>query len=112
MATRPDRADRFGEPVNVEPINTTFNEIHPFVTADGLTLYFASNRNGCYQLFRSARNDLDSSFGSPVHLTLFDTPDGDSRFPFLAADGSAFYFQRETDRGRTTRDIWVAYRID
>jgi hypothetical protein len=112
MAMRPDKNARFGDPVNVEPINTTFNEMNSFITPDSLTMYFASDRNGRYQLFRSARRDLDSPFESPVHMTLFDTPDGDSRFPFLAADGSEFYFQRETNQDRSTRDIWVSYRID
>lgn len=49
VATRNSVHESWGEPVNLGPIvNTPFNEINPHISADGQTLYFASNRpTGC-----------------------------------------------------------------
>lgn len=112
MATRADHDARFTEPVNLASLNSSANDQHPAPSPDGLSLYFVSNRNGCYQLFKSTRSDWAGSFGPPVHMTLFDTLDGHSQFPCLAPDGTEFYFVREAAEGRSTRDIWVSYRLD
>lgn len=112
MATRPDRKASFDDPVNLVSVNTASNDVHAFVSADGRALYFASDRNGPYQLFVARRDDPEGPFGEPLHLTLFDTPEGDSSFPCLARNGSEFYFMHETVGDRPTRDIWISYRID
>lgn len=112
MATRPDRKASFDDPVNLVGVNTASNDVHAFVSADGRALYFASDRNGPYQLFVAKRDDPEGPFGEALHLTLFDTPEGNSSFPCLARDGSEFYFMHETAGDRSTRDIWVSYRID
>lgn len=51
MATRPDRNSSFGQVRNLEELNTLANETHAFVSADGLTLYFSSDRDGSFQIF-------------------------------------------------------------
>ena len=112
MATRPDRDAPFDGPVNLAAVNSAHNDIHASPSSDGLTFYFASNRRGRYQLFASTRESREAPFGPPVHMALFDTPNGHSTFPCLAPDGSEFYFVREAAGGRSTRDIWVSYRID
>jgi hypothetical protein len=111
-ATRPDRDAPFDDPVNLATINSASSDIHASPSSDGLILYFASSRRGRYQLFRSMRESREAPFGPPVHMALFDTPNGNSTFPYLAPDGTEFYFVRETAGGRSTRDIWVSYRID
>jgi len=110
MATRPDREAPFDEPVNLTELNSVENDIHAVPSGDGLTVYFPSNRKRQYQLYRSMRESTESAFGPPVHMAPFDTPDGDSMFPCLSADGTEFYFMRQTAGGRATRDLWVAYR--
>jgi Tol biopolymer transport system component len=55
VAERPTLASPFGPAENLEGINTPGTEIDPAVTADGFELFFASDRNGTMQLFRSAR---------------------------------------------------------
>ncbi len=112
MATRPDRDAPFDEPLNLATLNSAHNDIHANPSSDGLALYFASNRSGRYQLLKSMRESRAALFGPPAHMTLFDTPDGHSMFPYLVPDGTEFYFMRETAGGRGTRDIWVSYRID
>ncbi len=112
MANRPDRDALFGEPVNLAWLNGPTNDLHATPSSDGLLLYSASIRNGHYQLFRSARSDCAGEFGPAVHMVSFDTPDGHSFFPCLSPDGMEFYFVRQTAEGRSTRDIWVSYRLD
>jgi hypothetical protein len=111
-ATRRNRNDPFGAPVNMNWLNSPANDLHAAPSADGLTLYFASERSGRYQLFRSTRANRNVSFGPPIHLAFFDTPNGHSMFPYLSPDGKEFYFTRQTGANRSARDIWVSYRLD
>jgi serine/threonine protein kinase len=47
MSTRASQNDPFGKPTNLGPmINTSGNEEHPALSADGKTLWFSSNRPG------------------------------------------------------------------
>lgn len=107
MANRPDRDAPFTNVRNLDTVNSGASDMHPYITPDGLTLYFGSNRNDTFQLFRAARMSLDSPFGSPEHLVMFDTPDGDSYHARLAADGKTFLFCRREKN--ETMDIYVSY---
>jgi hypothetical protein len=109
MATRPDRNAPFGQVSNLAEINTASSDHAPFVSPDGLTLYFDSDRNGQYQLFGPTRGSLVEPFGDVEHLSVFDTPGGYSVHPCISSDGMAFYFMRQLGEDRTTRDIWVSY---
>jgi Tol biopolymer transport system component len=55
VATRADVGDAFGEPENLSAVNTAGIEIDPALTLDGFELFFASDRSGSMQLYRSAR---------------------------------------------------------
>ncbi|MBW8041288.1 MAG: hypothetical protein FVQ85_14965 [Planctomycetes bacterium] len=109
MATRPDMNSPFGQVTNLAELNTVTIDGGPYVTPDGLTLLFYSNRNGSYQLFRATRQSLSEPFGNIEHLSAFDTPDGLSVSPGLSSDGSALYFIRQPSVDRSTRDIYVSY---
>jgi Tol biopolymer transport system component len=62
-ATRSDARDAFGEPQRVDAVNSSGVETSPVVSADGLTLWFASDRPGghgdldIWVCSRSARGD-------------------------------------------------------
>lgn len=108
MATRPEKNAPFGDMTNLALVNSAFHDVHPFVSPDGLELYFSSDRNGPFQLFRATRDSLGSLFGNVEHLSFFDVPGGHSNFPCLSSDGMVFYFMAQTG-GRSTRDIYVSY---
>lgn len=55
VATRPSRFTEFGEVENLIAVNTPSADLDPALSADGFELFFASDRNGSVQLFRSAR---------------------------------------------------------
>ena len=112
MATRPDRYSPFGEVTNLSEINTASSDHAPFVSPDGLTLYFDSDRNGSYQLFRATRGSLNEPFGNIEHLSFFDTPEYTSIHPCISSDGTVLYFMRQLGDDRQSRDLWVSYLIE
>jgi len=111
MASRPDRYAPFSQVRNLEELNTASGEWAPYITPDGLTLYFGSNRNNRAQLFRTTRVSLDAFFDPPEHLPFFDTPDGHSNHPCLSSDGRTIYFVSQFGQDRSTLDIYVSHII-
>jgi hypothetical protein len=110
MASRADTESPFADTVNLSALNTAADEGAAFVSPDGLTLYFNSDRNGQWQLFRATRRSAEGPFGAPEHLSFFDADGAVSAQPCISADGSAFYFRRHlVGDGHT--DIYVSYRI-
>lgn len=108
MASRSDRDSPFGQVTNLTAVNGASSEMHPRLTPDGRVLYFASNRNGVFQIFESARPSRDSRFGPPAHIALMDTLNGASLYPCLSADGSTFFFSREGEG--EMMDIYASHR--
>jgi Tol biopolymer transport system component len=108
MATRAAKNEPFGDVTNLTLVDSLFHDVHPFVSTDGLELYFSSDRNGSFQLFRATRDSTASLFDNVEHLSFFDIPGGHSNFPCLSSDGMAFYFMGQPG-GRSTRDIYVSY---
>ena len=61
VATRKSVNDSWGTPVSLGPVvNTPSNEINPYLSPDGQTLYFASNRGECggNDLYMTTRTKL------------------------------------------------------
>jgi len=106
MATRPNRYSRFGNVKNLWMLNTVSSDMHPSITPDGLTLYFASNRNDRFQIFRACRDSRDSQFGRVEHVATLDTAEGYSAYPSISADGTTLYFGSQRDG--SSMDIWFA----
>lgn len=62
-----------------------------FLSADGLSLYFASKRTGDSELYVARRASLDDDFGEPAPLVGVNTP-SEERMPWLSADERTLYF--------------------
>src|SRR3972149_4974044 len=102
----------WGEAINLGPeINTVFNEETPFITEDGLTLYFSSQGHynmGGFDIFRSKLTDTNTwaktlNMGYPLNTT------GDDLFYLPVKDGKNAYYSALSDRGLLIADI---YRIE
>ena len=106
-ATRPDINLPFDDVTNLTTINTGSNEKNPFISHDGLELYFASDRNGSWQLFKATRESLGAAFANLEHLSFFDSPNSSLEYPCLSSDGTAFYFAKSIN-GQPS-DIYVSY---
>jgi len=107
MARRSDPTAPFSDVTNLSELNTSADEGRPSVTADGLTLFFASNRNGVSEIFAATRPSVDEPFGPAEHLSVLDVPGASSSQPGVSGDGATLYFVRGYAAEKT--DIWVSH---
>jgi hypothetical protein len=107
MATRAHTSQAFGNAINLSELNSGSAEYHPALAADGLALYFASDRNGSLQVFEARRASVDVPFGWPEVIPAFDSPDSIADYPFVSSDGREFYLTQNFGAGP---DIHVAFR--
>ncbi|MEO1525621.1 MAG: protein kinase [Planctomycetota bacterium] len=83
-----------------EGINTEHNEDAPFVTADGLQLYFNSDRpdgSGGYDLYVSRRETVEDDWGPPLNLGESINSPGNDQAAFVTADGLSLFFCSDRD---------------
>lgn len=113
MASRTDRHLPFQYIRNLTEINTIANEVHPNVSPDGLTLYFASNRNlgQIYHIFKATRTSRDMPFSNIEHLSFLDKENKCSSFPNITSNAKTLYFIRYSPSNRATQDIYVSYYL-
>jgi len=107
--------DSWSEPQNLgTPVNTHSWEAQPSVSADGRTLYFASNRSGGkgnMDIWKSTKED-DGSWSDPVNLgDVINTP-GNEMSPFIHLDGRTLYFASDGHPGMGGMDLFVSFRAE
>ncbi len=86
----------FERPVNLSELNTTCRDKGPYLTCDGLTLYFHSDRAGCggeqlADIYRASRPSIGGRFGA-TELVLQNGAD-----PALSCDELTLYFARSVN---------------
>jgi Tol biopolymer transport system component len=97
----------FDTPTAIEILNSPSNDDDPTLRGDTLEIYFATNRNGSEEIFRSERADVDAEWMLPERVAAFDTVDSETT-PELSADGLTIVlaiqdFDSETDLFLSTR---------
>jgi outer membrane protein OmpA-like peptidoglycan-associated protein/tetratricopeptide (TPR) repeat protein len=96
-----DDAGKWTKAVNAgKPVNSAFDEISPFIHANGKTLYFASNGLpgfGGYDLF-SVRKD-STSWSAPKNIGTPINNHEDQFSLFVTADGKTAYYSHEETIG-------------
>ncbi len=117
VTRRSSISEAWGEPANLgPPINTEYDDGNPSISADGLTLYFSSNRPGGYgefDLWMSTRATVTDDWGAPVNLGEPVNSEADEIFPCVSTDGLELYFNEWgvfRPDGYGEGDIWVAKR--
>jgi len=102
----------WSEPVNLGAgANSEWEEDHPTVTADGLTLIFMRQPDGQpAQLWQSTREDIAQPFGAAVKL--FEDATSYDWCPFLSHDGLTLWFHstRPIAPNRSDQNVWVTHR--
>lgn len=112
VATRPDRGTAFGTLSAVPNVNSTARDGTPFITADGLSLYFFSERAGGLgqrDLMLATRPDPAAAFSAPSFLTALNSSAVDHE-PRLSADQRSLVFESSRAGGDGGPDIWLAER--
>jgi hypothetical protein len=98
--------DPFDVPTSFEVVNhDSFLEGDPFVSADGTTLYFDTNRDGDYNIY-SVRLDRPGAKPMPVTINL---PFKNDSAPILTDDNLTIYFSSNR-LSSLNNDIWMAQR--
>lgn len=102
-------------PVNLgPPVNTSFAEVNPFISKDGLSLYFTCQDCpggfGGFDIWVSRRPTVDAPWGSPQNLgPNINTPFSETN-PALSVDGHSLYFTSNRPGGFGLTDIYVSRR--
>jgi Tol biopolymer transport system component len=97
-----------------EILNTPFNEGTPYLSADGLSLFFSSDRpdgQGGNDLWFSTRPSLDADWSEPENLGPNINSDQSELFPCISQDGLELYFY-SSDQPEGIGDLWVSRRSD
>ncbi len=119
MTTRKTKADPWGEPVNLgKTINSPAHENAPDISADGLSLYFCSDRSGGgggRDVWVTKRKTKSDPWSEPVNLAPSVNSPADEHGPSISSDGLSLYFSGLWDDlkrsgGLGQADIWLTTR--
>ncbi|MCQ2959789.1 MAG: OmpA family protein [Bacteroidales bacterium] len=89
--------------------NDTSDYVHPCVSADGLKIYFASNRPGGYggyDIWYCTRASSKEKWGKPKNAGEVVNTDGDELFPYYRSADSILYFSSNGHIGMGGLDIF------
>ncbi len=101
---------RWSEPSNLKwPVNTTYWESQPSVSADGRMLFFSSSRpggSGGKDIWYSVLSEKNT-WKTPVNIgSSINTP-GDEMSPFIHFDGKTLYFASDGRVGMGGFDLYI-----
>jgi serine/threonine protein kinase/Tol biopolymer transport system component len=117
VAKREDISGDFGEPGNLGPnINSPYGDLHPFVSANELLLFFSSSRphrpgsfvSGSYDLWVARRPAASEPWGMPMNLGPVINSAVSDTCPRLSPDGSMLLFSSRRPGGQGSWDIFYA----
>jgi len=117
VATRETRTSPWSEVANLGPkVNTADHETWPWISPDGLELYFLSNRSGGvggFDIWASKRATTDDPWGDPENLGPAVNSETEDGSVGLSPDGLLLFFAdagapRPGGQGGT--DMWMARR--
>ncbi len=114
VSTRPTRDDLWSEPVDLGPTvngvnSSTWENYCPAISADGLLLFFSSNRDGGSggeDLWMTRRSTIDGPWSEPVNLGPTINSDKWEGQPEISPDGRSLLFCSNRDGGHGEFDIW------
>jgi Tol biopolymer transport system component/tetratricopeptide (TPR) repeat protein len=119
MTTRATKSDLWGPPVNVgQTVNSSANDVQPWISTDGLELYFTSWRAGGYgssDIYVTRRAAWTEPWAEAVNLgPVVNSAYGDCA-PCLSPDGLVLFFSdayisQFRPGGYGSADIWMARR--
>ncbi len=95
-------------------INSIEWDVHPSISRDGNTLYFASSRfggEGESDIWMSTRQS-NETWSTPTNLGPVINTRGDEQSPFISADGKVLYFASKYHRGFGGFDIFRSEKTD
>ena len=113
ITTRATVQDEWGPPVNLGPtINSSSDDFSEDISADGLELYFGSNRPGSsnYDIWVAKRATTQDDWTTPINLGSNINSSSWEGCPSISDDGLELYFWSDRTDGVGGYDIWVSRR--
>jgi formylglycine-generating enzyme required for sulfatase activity/serine/threonine protein kinase len=103
------------EPQNLGPrINSDALESEPWVSVDGLTLLFTSNRSGGlgdFDTWQCTRSSVEQDWSDPVNVGDPINSSAQESCAQLTADGRTILFVSTRKGGQGAMDLWTATRV-
>jgi hypothetical protein len=120
-STRENADNPWGPLVNVQEINSRYNEVFPCLSADGLTLYFsdwwdwnaAGNRPGGvghHDLWMCTRLSTDDPWEPPVNMGVIINSLNAEVTPSVSQGGQVLIFASNRSGGLGNYDLWMSTR--
>jgi len=94
-------------------VNSWSDDYSPCISADGLSLYFASTRfggYGSYDIWMCKRQSIDDDWSEAENLGPIVNSSGEDSCPAVSTDGLELYFASFRSSGEGGADIWVSKR--
>jgi len=114
VTTRETTEDDWSAPMNIgQGVNSSVFDRNPDISADGLTLYFVSNRPSGYgdtDFWVTTRTTKNADWGTPVHLGSTVNSSYAERQPTISADDLWLFFHSNRPGGSGGEDIWLTTR--
>jgi len=111
VVTRKSTSDPWPNPHNLgASVNSSALEMGPSVSADGLELYFGSNRpggSGGWDIYIATRTTLSSTWGTAENLEPMVNSASYDGHPCISPDGLTLFFTSDRPGGQGSWDIWV-----
>lgn len=105
--------EKWQTPVNMGPeVNTAFDEISPFISNGGNTLYFSSDRIdgfGGYDIFWTEFQNISRKWKEAANMGKPVNSAWDENHFLLAADGMSAVFTSNKEGGFGGSDIYITY---
>jgi hypothetical protein len=106
--------DAWSNPENVGPaVNTSYRDSGPCISADGLTLFFDSDRpggSGDSDIWVTTRTTESEPWGTPVNLGPTVNASSYDAYPSVSADGLMLFMLSNRPGGKGRHDIWMTMR--
>jgi len=114
VTNRATTQDDWGPPVNLgSTVNSPYDDFSEDISADGLELYFGSNRpggTGGYDIWVARRATTHNEWTTPVSLGPMVNSPSEEGCPSISDDGLELYFWSTRPGGAGSYDIWVSRR--